>query len=116
MNYASGITGVLLALMLAVTSYADFTANPKALEVLDRLSIPRERANLLGIIKLVGALGLVVGIWSQPIAIAASVGLCVYFVLAVAVHARAGDTIKQMLPVTPFLVLAFFGLLTTLAI
>lgn len=115
MNYASAITGIILALMLLATTYADFTAQPKVLEVLDRLQVPRDRAKLLGTIKAIGALGLILGIWSAPIGIVASLGLSLYFVVAVAVHARADDTIVQMLPVTPFLVLSMFVLLTTLA-
>jgi hypothetical protein len=115
MNYASAITGILLALLLCGSAYADFVSHPKVVEVLSRLQIPLERAKSLGLIKVAGALGLVAGILITPLGIAASVCLCVYFILAVAVHARAGDTIKQMLPVLPFLILAFFGLLTTLA-
>lgn len=115
MNYASAITGILLALMLCATVYADFTAQPKVLEILDRLEVPRERARLLGGLKALGAIGLVVGIWVVPIGVSASVGLCLYFVIAVAVHARAKDTIVQMLPVTPFLALSMFVLMTTLA-
>lgn len=116
MNYASAITGILLALMLCGSAYADFVDHPRVVEVLNRLQIPRERAKALGVIKAAGAFGLVAGIWISPLGIAASLCLCVYFILAVAAHARAGDTIKQMLPVVPFLILAFFGLLTTLAI
>lgn len=115
MNYASAITGIILAIMLAGSSYADYVAHPRVLEVLDRLEVPRERARTLGHIKVLGALGLLVGIVVYPVGVAASIGLCLYFVIAVAVHSRAGDTIAQTLPVTPFLVLALFGLMTTLA-
>lgn len=115
MNYASAITGIILAIMLLATTYADFTAQPKVFEILDRLQVPRDRAKLLGSLKALGALGLVVGIWSVPVGVAASVGLCLYFCIAVAVHARADDTIGQIFPVVPFLVLSFFVLMTTIA-
>ena len=116
MNYASAITAILLALMLCGSAYADFVSHPQVVEVMNRLQIPLNRANALGLIKVAGALGLVAGIWISPLGLTASVCLCLYFVLAVAAHARAGDTVKQMLPVVPFLVLAFFGLFTTIAI
>lgn len=115
MNYASAAAALLLATMLGVTAYADFIGHPKVVEVLNRLQIPVERRRILGAIKTLGALGLVGGIFATSLGVAASFGLCLYFSIAVAAHARAGDTIRQMLPVVPFLFVALFGLFTTIA-
>lgn len=45
----------------------------------------------IGTLKLLGALGLVAGLWVPGIGVAAAAGLVVFFVCAMYTHVRAGD-------------------------
>jgi hypothetical protein len=53
---------------------------------------------VLGLIKLVGAWGLFVGMISNPIGILASLGFVAYFALAINTHKKAGDPMGQAIP------------------
>jgi hypothetical protein len=51
----------------------------------------RSVLDYLAIILLAGAAGLVVGVFWAPIGIAASIGVILYFLVAIAFHVRADD-------------------------
>ena len=56
-----------------------------------KLGVPESSLTTLGILKAVGALGLLVGISMPLIGIAAAVGLTLFFVGAIITHLRARD-------------------------
>lgn len=60
--------------------------------VRQRLRLPVWLWRFVGVIELVGVLGLVVGVFAVPeLAVAAAVGFVVLTVIAIVLHARAGD-------------------------
>ncbi|MFI6366189.1 DoxX family protein [Nocardia sp. NPDC050630] len=50
----------------------------------------------LGAAQIAGALGLIIGIWFAPLAIAATIGVALYFVGAVGAHLRVGDNVGTL--------------------
>jgi len=67
-----------------------------------RVGVPEERLNTLAVILVAGAAGLVAGTFWAPIGLAATIGVVIYFALAVAAHLRFHD--HRNLP-TPVLIL-----------
>ncbi|TQF68650.1 DoxX family protein [Rhodococcus spelaei] len=91
MFIAYAVVAVILALAVSGSAYADITRNQKLVEGLTGLGVPEAWIPRLGVVKLAGALGLLVGLAIPAIGIAAAIGLILYFVSAVAAHLRAGD-------------------------
>lgn len=56
-----------------------------------KLSLPTSMLPLLGVLKGAGAIGLLVGLAIPLIGVAASIGLILFFTLAVGAHLRARD-------------------------
>ncbi|MEP6797500.1 MAG: DoxX family protein, partial [Lapillicoccus sp.] len=69
---------------------------------------PADRLWVLAVLKILGAVGLVVGLWVAPIGIAAAVGVALYFVGAVVFHLRAKE--YSLAPPVGLLVLAIVAL------
>lgn len=77
---------VVTALAAAANLYAaanDFRRVGWILDAMDRLKVQRSRLPLLGILKTVGATGLLVGIAVPWIGVAAGSGLTLFFVCAI---------------------------------
>jgi DoxX-like family len=66
---------------------------------------------VLAVLELLGAAGLLVGIWFVPLGILAAIGLTLYFLGAVIAHIRAKAPVKEA---APALVLALLALATAL--
>jgi hypothetical protein len=69
----------------------DFVRSQKILGAMARLGVPERLLPLLGIVKAIGAVGLLAGIGAPTIGTAAAVGLVVFFVGAIITHLRAHD-------------------------
>jgi DoxX-like family len=91
MFVASAIVSLVLAAALAFAAIRKFSHRPEVVRSYNRVGVPEERLNLLALILLAAAAGLVVGLWWAPLGIAAAVGAIVYFALALAAHIRASD-------------------------
>ena len=74
-----------------------------------RYRLPRFRTTI-GALECLGALGLLVGQFSQPLLIAAAAGLALLMLLGIATRIRIGDSLLQMLPAGVLLVLNAFVL------
>lgn len=68
------------------------------------------RMRTLGLLQLAGSIGLIVGLFWPPIGIAAATGLFIYYVGAMAVHAKAGHSRQQMFVPFPLAVFSFAAL------
>ncbi len=115
MNIVALVLAVLLVVICLATSLADFRSDPRALAVTDRLEIPRSAVPSLGVVKVVLAVGLLVGIVSGVIAFVAGVALTFYFLFALVAHVRVKDTTANTAPAFVCLVLSALYLLTTIA-
>jgi hypothetical protein len=66
----------------------DFTRDEQVAITMARLRVPASWMTPLGILKAVGALGLLIGIVVPPIGLAAAIGLALFFVGAIITHLR----------------------------
>jgi DoxX-like family len=63
--------------------------------------VPLRFFPVLASLELAGAAGILIGLWLEPLGIAAAVGLVAYFIGAVTGHPRVGDTKNLTMPMPP---------------
>jgi DoxX-like family len=84
------VVTVITAIITAAVAIADFIPAGFVLANSARVHVPRSWLPMLGILKLAGAIGLLVGLVGLPaIGIAAATGLVLFFIGAVIAHLRA---------------------------
>jgi uncharacterized membrane protein YphA (DoxX/SURF4 family) len=116
MTLALVITGTAIVLLigfgglLAIASFGSgvgkLVRHEKVVETLTRVGVPAARIPVLGALEILGALGLVVGIWVPVIGILASLGLMLYFLGAIFAHLRIKDPMKETAPAIGLFVIA----------
>ncbi len=99
MSAATIIVSSLLAMALAFAAVRKLSHQTEVVASYTRVGVPEDKLNLLAVILLAGAAGLIVGLFLAPIGIAAAIGLIVYFVVAIASHVRHDDTANAPTPV-----------------
>jgi DoxX-like family len=65
------------------------------------VGVPERHLPTLAGLEIAGAIGILVGLWLEPLGIAAAVGLIAYFLGAVGGHLRVGDTKNLAMPIAP---------------
>jgi uncharacterized membrane protein YphA (DoxX/SURF4 family) len=98
MKIALDILGGFLALSIAFSAIGKFTRNPGAITTIAHVGVKEKQYNQLAIIELLGAAGLLVGIWVKPIGILAAIGIALYFIGAQTAHIRVKDSFKAIFP------------------
>ncbi|HUB55182.1 MAG TPA: DoxX family protein [Mycobacterium sp.] len=84
------VVTVITAVVTAAVAIPDFIPAGFVLANSAKVHVPRSWLPLLGVLKLAGAAGLLVGLVGPPlIGIAAATGLVLYFIGAVIAHLRA---------------------------
>ena len=114
----STISTVLAALLIAVcvaSALMDFRKTEKLVEEMKKLKVPIERLPLFAVIKIFGAIGLVIGFQRIRIGELAGVGLCLYFAIATMTHTRIKDTVKDTAPAFILFVVSVLYVLTSVA-
>lgn len=106
MNIALVILATLLGLMTAFSAVGKFSRNHKAVDMLRQLGITDSQISLLGIVEVLGALGLLIGIWVPILGLLAAIGFVLYFLGALIKHVRAKDPMKDMAPALVLLILS----------
>jgi len=91
MSLAVVVTSSLLAAVLAFAALRKLSHREEVVQSYMRVGVPRDKLDYLAAILLVGAGGLAIGLFWAPIGVAATIGVIVYFLLAVAAHLRADD-------------------------
>lgn len=91
----SFILSLALALAMLVSGALKIVRAPRIVRLMAAVGVPAERLPLLGALQIAGTVGLVAVIWLPPLAIAASIGLVLYFIGAIAAHIRAHDSGMQ---------------------
>lgn len=71
---------------------------PAAVETYRKAGVPESWLNGLAGVLLLGAAGLVVGLWWPPAGFVTPIGLVAYFALAVGFHVRAHDGAHAVTP------------------
>jgi hypothetical protein len=85
------IVTILAAVANAFSATLDFVRYKQVLINMAKHGVPESWVYMLGSLKAAGALGLLVGIAVPSIAIAAAVGLILFFVAALISHVRSRD-------------------------
>ena len=106
MNIALVILTALLGLVTVFSAVGKFTNNPQAVEMLHHLGLTDGKIRLLGAIEVLGALGLLIGIWIPILGLLAAIGFVLYFLGAALAHVRSKDAAKDMVPALVLLVLS----------
>lgn len=89
MLYAYLIVTILTAAANIYAAASDFRAPAWLLSTMKRLGVPERWLTTLGVLKALGALGLLAGIAVPPIGVAAAAGLVVFFAGAIVTAVRA---------------------------
>lgn len=113
-NIANALTLLLLA-VLVPTAVLDIMRNPRVLATTSRLGIPEEKVPVLGGIKILAAMGLLVG--TDYVRLGQLTGACLvlYFAAAVLTHVRVRDGVRNTAPAFVMLVACGLQVLASVA-
>lgn len=92
------VLSVVLALVFAGAGGAKLAGQPAMRESAAHLGVPWDRYRLIGVPEVAAAVGLLVGLAVEPLAVAAAVGLVLLMAGAVTFHLRAGDPPARWAP------------------
>lgn len=106
------IVSVLLAAMLLASAGAKLVEAPLVVQSLGAAGVPLAWFPRLAPLEILGAIGLIVGLFAPPVGVAAAIGVLCYFAAALSFHVRAGD--RNLAPPLVFFVLAVVALITRL--
>ena len=115
MSNVSKVLAVILIVVCIGSALMDFRKPEKLVEEMKKLKVPAERLPLLGVIKILGALGVAIGFQKIRLGELAGVGLCVYFAIATVTHTRVKDSVKDTAPAFILFVMSVLYVLTTVA-
>ncbi len=114
MSLASNVLSVVLALVCVTSAYADLKMMPQIVEIMTKLKMPIRVIPALGIAKIAGAAGLMVGFSNNNLRIYAAFCLAVYFLLATWFHVRVRDTTANTIPALALCLVSIATLLTSI--
>lgn len=106
--------GALTAAANGFAAAMDFVRPAWLIEIMTRVGVARRALGALAVLKIAGAVGLLVGIWVAPLGVAAASGLVLFFVGAISAHIRVRDYASIPFP-GMFLLLAAASLVLRLA-
>ena len=92
------ILAALLGLIATFSAAGKLSMRENVVEMLNHVGLNERQIRLLGTVEILGALGLLVGIWIPLLGQLAALGFVVYFAGAVISHIRVRDSIKDMAP------------------
>ncbi len=95
MHIAALITSVVLALAMLASGVMKVIRAPRIVTMMSAVGVTTAQLPLLGALQIAAAVGMIVGIWVPLLAIAATIGLVLYFAGAIIAHLRAHDPAKQ---------------------
>jgi len=98
MNTATVVVTILLAALFTFTASIKLLGVKKSLEIRDHLGVTPLNWRLIGACELAGVAGVLVGLWWEPIGIAAATGLALLTIGAIAFHVRKSDTVADLAP------------------
>ncbi len=98
MDTAATVVSLLLAAFMLVSATGKLTRMEPVVESLTAAGVQPSMFPILAAIQVVGAVGLVVGVFVTGIGIAAAIGFVLYFIGACVFHVRAGDAQGMAVP------------------
>jgi hypothetical protein len=106
MNTTLVIFASLLSIAAAGSAIAKFLKVPKIMESMAHVGVKPELIPVLGVLEVLGTLGLILGIWFQPLGVLSALCLALYFLGAVGSHIKAKSNIADSLPAFMIMVMA----------
>lgn len=106
MTIALVVLATLLGLAAAISASGKLRRMSQVVETMHKVGVTDAQMPLLAVAELLGAIGLLVGVWVPVIGQLAAAGLTIYFVGAVVAHFRAKETVKEAAPALFLAVLA----------
>jgi uncharacterized membrane protein YphA (DoxX/SURF4 family) len=95
---------ILLALLALNSAVMKLRRNEQVLtSISGTVGFPERHLPVLAGLEIAGAAGILIGLWLEPLGIAAAIGLVAYFLGALIGHLRVGDTKGAAAPVVPLL-------------
>lgn len=91
MHSAAIASSIVLALVMLGSGVMKLVHAPRVVALMAAVNVNRTQMTWLGLIEVSAALGLIIGIWWPPLAIAAAAGVILYFGGAIVAHLRARD-------------------------
>ena len=113
MDVVSTTLAVIVALVCLVSAAADFKVLPQVVETMERLRVPTRLIPALGVAKVAGALGLLMGIWIDALGSYAAFCLSLYFLIAIGLHVRVRDAAALTAPAAVLFVLSVVTFITS---
>jgi uncharacterized membrane protein YbjE (DUF340 family) len=98
MSLAATIASLLLAALIAFAAARKLTHAAPVVESYERAGVPERWLNVLALVLLAAAAGLVLGRLWAPLGIAAAACLVPYFAVAIAFHLRHNDAANLPTP------------------
>lgn len=110
MNIALVVVAALLGIAAVGSAFGKLSRNERVVESMHSVGVSDQQMKGLAGLEILGALGLIVGIWLPALGTLAAACLTLYFIGAVIAHVRAKQGAAEF--VAP-LVLAVLALITT---
>lgn len=114
MDVLSATLAVVIALVCLASAVADFKMLPRIVESMEHLRVPIRIIPALGVMKVAGALGLLIGFWIDALGSYAAFCLSLYFLIATGLHVRARDSAAHTAPAAVLFVLSVVTFITSL--
>jgi hypothetical protein len=102
MFITTAIIAVLLAMAFLAAGLPKIAGQESSVAQADHLGVPRGINRGIGGLEVLGALGVVAGLWSAWLGVAAGIGLTLLMIGALGSHVRAKDPGKAIAPATVF--------------
>jgi hypothetical protein len=114
MSGVSVFLSLVLAIVMLGSAAMDFRGAQQIIDLVARMGRHPGFERTLGLVKILGAVGLLLGLAIPTLGILAALGLTIYFALAVRIHSGLGDTTAEMAPAIGLFALSALTLLTRL--
>ncbi|WP_028477985.1 DoxX family protein [Nocardia sp. CNY236] len=98
MNIAYIVTAVLVSALLVFTARNKLIRQKDVVEALVRVGVPERMFPVLAALQLLGAAGLLIGIFFRPLGVVAAAGVVLFFLGAVIAHLRVNDAKNAPIP------------------
>jgi DoxX-like protein len=96
MHIAALILSIVLGLAMLASRVMKLIRAPRIVNLMAAVHVTPPQLTVLGALQVASTIGLIAGInWFPPLAIAASIGLVLYFTGAIVAHVRASDPAMQ---------------------
>lgn len=106
MHVISVFLQVLLGLMFAFLGISSLIGSKKALENFNHLQLPTWFRMVTGVVQVIGAVGILMGIWNPVFRIFSGIWIGITMLVAVFLHVRLKEPFSQSVPALVVLVIA----------